>query len=443
MVSDLDAIVAIYKDTETFVSSGAFPDTVKTLFGSESLLFIDGEGHARKRASVRSAFSPQLFSLYFRPIFTSAQHLWQNVSQQVHEEGPISLHQAITDHYLRVIIQITSGLDMTANAEGEHECHRILKLFKEFTEGMFSVPVGPIWNRAMNARRELHRLYKDLIRERLVHNAHEIEKMRESGDKLPHVVKKDLKKGSLDILTVAVAFSSLETGPGHVHDEAVLSDLADLVLLLWFAGSFTTASSTLSAIMEMSFETSIMQRLRAEQEGIMETAGSEEVTTAQVFREMPLLDSYISEIFRMYPASPTIFRKVNKDAMVCGHLIKAGETIGLDSWGGQRNSKYFADPDTLKVDRFMPDSKERPIRLVTFGSSGSPHYCLGSALSRINMKATLAILLREYDLAVDMTQSRKYDAIPHVQPTSGVRIVQCSKRDSNFVKSKLWALPGM
>ena len=430
MISDLDTMAKCYRNSEVFRSAGAFPPNLSILFGDRSMFILDGSDHTAKRASVQAAFTPQLFPLYFEPMTASAREFWDEVSTGLQSGNPVTLSTVMKNHYLRLIIRITSGQSFAGGNAISEEFTRLRDLFENLNAGMFTIMLGPVWNRSIAARGELLGIYEALIRERLETQADVIENIRSYGDRLSSLSKKDLRTGTLDILTVAIACSPLPTGGRADLDEAILRELGELVLLLWFAGYSTQVATTLSCVMEIGFDSNIRQRLRAEQDEIVEASGSQEMTFAQVTKQMPLLDSFISEMLRLYPPAATILRKTSEEIVVCNHLIPAGENIGLDAWGGQRNPKYFSNPDSLKLDRFMSDSVEQASSLISFGASGGPHFCVGAALARISMKVTLSTLLRYHDVELDGLQRRDYIEIPDMRPASGVIVSNLSKRNS-------------
>lgn len=420
VVTDIETIHEVYKNTAVFQSKGAFPPTLTILFGKEALFVLDGEKHREKRGTIQQAFSPALFPLYFEPIIQSAYKFWDNVSGELAGKESITLSGMIKDHYLRVIVSVTTG-QKVGGSNGDFL--QVRQRFVTLAKGLFSLIITPTMAKAKRAQWELVKSYKNEMRRRLKEDGDVIDSLREAGDKLALVARRMMKSGKLDILTVAIAFSPLKTGDGN-HDERVLQELAELLLLMWFAGYTTQSSGTLGCIMEMEVDGRIRERLRKEQEEIMERHGSSEITIEQVMKEMPLLDSYIYEILRVRPPVPVIFRKAIADTSLLGHEIRRGDVIGLDAWGAQRNEKYFEDGNKIVMDRFEGGDTSK---VLAFGSSKGPHYCVGAALAKVSMKVTLCVLLREYDIELD-EQDMGYMSIPENQPREGVRLRKCTRR---------------
>ena len=211
-------------------------------------------------------------------------------------------------------------------------------------------------------------------------------------------------------------------------DDRELDDVAFLMLLLWFAGYTTQSTTTMSALMEMHFHEDVRARLTIEQEALIDSAGNRQLTHQQVTQAMPLLDSYISEVMRLYPAVPMLARSLTTDSEIHGYRVNEGSRIILDILTSQRDAKYYEKPEQLKIDRFLRSKNPLQHEIIAFGPPGGAHFCLGAALARVNMKVTMSTLLRFYDIELDQFQNRKYAFLPDVRPASGVKVVSCRRK---------------
>ena len=424
IVTDMSAINQIYKDTKTFVSRAAYPKMFLQVFGNDALFALDGHRHKQKRLTVAPAFSPYLFDLYFQPLVTRAKNLWSEVEADMEKKQTIKLEKYVREHYLRQIMRVTTGSEKTTYLSFEEirdNCYNV-------PSGVFFSEVKPIVNAAMKSRRILIDAYSELVKEKLVKSADKIDQLRSLGDNLATEARQSLKDGDLDILTVAIALSPLKTGPGQTYDPAVLEELAQLILLLWLAGYATQATSTLSSMLTMGSDKEIWKRLVAEQDALVKKYNDKEITNRQVMKEMPLLDSFYTEILRMSPPAVTFFRKTSCDTSVLGHFIPKDSMVTIDVWAAQMNDKYYENADNFIIDRFLNKDVKPPPSIYAFGVPGGAHYCIGAALAKVSVKTTLAVLLRHYEFSLSPKQSKEFIAYPEQRPVSGVIIDSFKRR---------------
>ncbi|MGW3965026.1 cytochrome P450 [Amycolatopsis sp. NPDC005003] len=94
-------------------------------------------------------------------------------------------------------------------------------------------------------------------------------------------------------------------------------------------------------------------------------------------------------------------RTATRDVELRGRHIKAGEKVVMWFASGNRDEDVFADPYTFDVTR-------KPNDHVTFGK-GSPHFCLGNNLARMEIRLmfeTLLPRLRRIERAGDVRRVR-------------------------------------
>lgn len=100
-----------------------------------------------------------------------------------------------------------------------------------------------------------------------------------------------------------------------------------------------------------------------------------------------LIPSAVEEALRMYPAFGHFRRTATKDVELGGASIKAGDKVILWYPSANREEQLYEDPD-----RF--DAARNPEHMA-FGGGGR-HYCLGTALARLELRILLEETLRRY-----------------------------------------------
>lgn len=199
-------------------------------------------------------------------------------------------------------------------------------------------------------------------------------------------------------------------------------------IVLRFAGFDTGTSTSLSAFFELGLDYRIHEELRAEQDAVVRRLGTK-ITYNQILNEMPLLDSYIREIIRLYPAGSGVFRRSKTDIELCGVRVSAGTKVYIDHAGAGRDPSFYIDPENIILDRHVKRPAYTPPKIIGFGVPGSAHFCLGAQLASAMLKTELAISLREYDFELVHGQKRIYGIFPHVVPRSGVLVEKFEPRE--------------
>jgi cytochrome P450 len=93
------------------------------------------------------------------------------------------------------------------------------------------------------------------------------------------------------------------------------------------------------------------------------------------------------EVLR-YTAVSSLFRVqiVTEDLELGGVAMRAGDSLMAIPWVGNRDPRAFPNPNVFDIDR------PQPAPHLTFGFG--PHFCLGSALGKMQVELSLATLLR-------------------------------------------------
>jgi cytochrome P450 len=100
-----------------------------------------------------------------------------------------------------------------------------------------------------------------------------------------------------------------------------------------------------------------------------------------------LIPSAVEESLRMFPAFAHFRRTATCDTELHGQKIKEGEKVVMWYVSSNRDETRFEDPDRFDVKR---DTEHQ-----AFGAGGR-HFCLGTALARLELKIMLEETLKRY-----------------------------------------------
>lgn len=118
-------------------------------------------------------------------------------------------------------------------------------------------------------------------------------------------------------------------------------------------------------------------------------------------RERPrLISSAIEEVLRWASPPMHVMRTATADVRLGGAAIVAGERVVVWIPACNRDGSVFAAPDAFVIDR-------RPNPHLSLG--GGPHYCIGAALARLELRCLLQALLprvRRFELTGAAVRAR-------------------------------------
>jgi cytochrome P450 len=108
---------------------------------------------------------------------------------------------------------------------------------------------------------------------------------------------------------------------------------------------------------------------------------------AELVADPSLVPGAVEEVLRMEPPGPFVGRYVTKDAEFYGQKVPAGSALLCMVGAANRDPERFPDPEKFDVRR-----KKNLMLTFILG----PHYCLGSALARMEGRVALEELLKRW-----------------------------------------------
>ncbi|MEI2701371.1 MAG: cytochrome P450 [Baekduia sp.] len=115
-----------------------------------------------------------------------------------------------------------------------------------------------------------------------------------------------------------------------------------------------------------------------------------------------LVPSAVEEALRMFPAFAHFRRTATKDTVLGGQEIKEGEKVVMWYASSNREEERYADPHRFDVTR-NPEHQ-------AFGAGGR-HFCLGTALARLELRILVEETLRRYP-QMELVGRRRYSISP-------------------------------
>lgn len=332
------------------VATAGSRDTLRYLLG-DSLLNLDGPRHRRVRSTMNAPFSPR--GLAESQTGRCILQVVRDRAQRWTTQAEVHAHDEMKEMALDVVLRI-SGV-------GEHDLPTWRTKYSQVLLGLLPIqwdfPLSPR-RRALQATAWLNSAIAQMIA---------TARASSQGEGLLH----------------ALAHARNESGQPLSSEE-----LIDNVRLLFLAGHETTATTTAWAVLQLSQQPALWDRL------LLEANEAPAIpTTLAEAKAFPLCEAIFRESVRMYGPAWFIERRTTEPIEHAGKPIPAHTAIAVapSLWG--RDAAQFADPDRFHPDRWLHRPALTPIELSQFG--GGAHFCLGYHLAWLESVAFLVALARQ------------------------------------------------
>lgn len=196
-------------------------------------------------------------------------------------------------------------------------------------------------------------------------------------------------------------------------------EITGLLIAIMMAGHHTSAGTGTWVIIELLRNPQYLGRLRVELDAVW-PRGTE--LTYDRLRQMRFLGDVLKEVLRLHPPLIFLLRKVLREFRYSSYVVPEGHMLCSAPVVSHRLGSVFEDPDAFDPDRFLRGEADNPFAWIPFG--GGKNKCTGNAFGLLQLKAIIAVLLREYDFAlVDPPKSYRdnYNAAT-VMPKGPVRV---------------------
>ncbi|XP_030767023.1 probable cytochrome P450 6a14, partial [Sitophilus oryzae] len=184
---------------------------------------------------------------------------------------------------------------------------------------------------------------------------------------------------------------------GNEASNSITDDEIIAQCFVFFAAGFETSSTTTTyAMLELSQNQDIQEKLRAEIKDVLEK--HEGVITYEAIMEMTYLEMVVNETLRKYPPVPFIPRYCTKDYHVPGTdvIIKEGTQVQIPAWGIQTDPEYFPNPEKFNPENFSAENKSKIPEMAFIPFGEGPRMCIGLRFGKIQSKLALVSLLKNF-----------------------------------------------
>ncbi len=374
---DANRTLMLTRRSEFLFGEGYAQTAVRSVFRN-SIMLLDGEDHRRARAIL----VPAVDRLHVRDNARRVHEIWSARADALADGASHDAYTVAQRTTFDVAANVLTGLQLGAESEA------FRPHFEALIEGIMAptnvrVPFGRL-DRAMRAREKLAELLRPKVQQ--------------------------ARQRPADGLVGQLAHYRDDDGTPLPDDEVI-----EHLLLLFWAGYDTTASSATWILRVLADRPDLQDRLRTE---LIDAVG-DDVESIEASRDLPTLTYFLMEIERMYPSALFFPRVAAHDLEYEGHHIPEGTPVFYSPYMSHRDPARYTNPDVFDLDRWSPDGPgERPKGSWLVGFGGGPRVCLGKPFARLQLKLMLHALLSRYRIEPDARYPHSVMGLPVHHPVN-------------------------
>uniref|UniRef100_A0AAT9UU19 Cytochrome P450 6PZ10 n=1 Tax=Maconellicoccus hirsutus TaxID=177089 RepID=A0AAT9UU19_MACHI len=193
-----------------------------------------------------------------------------------------------------------------------------------------------------------------------------------------------------------------QIGDKFVKSDVVMTNvsLAAQALLFFGAGSDTASTTLAYALLELSLNPAMQDKLRQEINHVLAT--NDDQFTYEAMKQTKYMDMVIAETLRKYPPAPTLMRKSNENYKILNTniIIPAGTSITIPIFGIHSDEKYYDNPEEFRPERFTKEEVAKRMNYTYLPFGGGPRVCIAERFAKIKVKIAMVYALKDFSYRV-------------------------------------------
>ena len=211
-------------------------------------------------------------------------------------------------------------------------------------------------------------------------------------DNIKHVMKNRKQCGTRMDDMLQLMMDAAESGDDRITDE----DIAANAFIFLLGGYETTAITMTMAAFLLAKHPEEQRKLHAEISTVWNTSGDEQLNYEHVSK-FKRTEAFLLETLRMFPPVITMVSRLgNEDITVGGYTIQRGVRVQAAVMEIHMDERFWPEPERFSPERFIDTNASSQPHYLPFGAG--PKMCMGKRFALLEMKITLAHLLKNYEL---------------------------------------------
>ena len=335
-----------------------FYQLAEQIIGQNILTTNDMDFWTKHRKIMAGLFQPQSVQGMGKDIIDEVEQFIHNIQKN----KALCLNEMATKLTLHVISRLLFSM-----AISEEQIQQLAELLNYFSNLLikkrqpFSLPIIPWLNPSF---RHSHSEFKQLIQT---------------------IIQANDNNNKDDLLNRLTSYRCPVTSKALTNDE-LFSESA----LMLFAGHETTANALTWLFITLSKYPGIRRNLQNEIHQVLHNKPLE----VDDLEKMPLLQSVVMEVLRLFPSFPAVPRYSLKDDEIDGYHIPAKSMIVINIAMIQRHPEFWSNPEGFMPERFINDKPQNKYAYLPF--INQHRVCIGKNLAFLELQIITAMLLQKF-----------------------------------------------
>ncbi|XP_046749123.1 cytochrome P450 4C1-like [Diprion similis] len=410
--------VSVILRSKTLITKSEIYSFIQPWLGT-GLITSTGETWHQHRKLITPTFHFNILEEYSVVMFEKAEVLKKCIETELkrNPEEPIDMYVFVTKCALDIICEAAMGVNINvkkdenlaySTAIERISSHAIERLFRPWLHNDWLYYQTQRGKEFQHLVETAHKFTNKVISEKKM--AQKIPRQNNPDEN--YKFEKPKRQAFLDHLLDACEREKMPLTDDELRQEV------DTFL---FAGHDTSAATMGWALFCIGNNPEVQEKIHEEHFRIF--GDSKEPATLQQINELRYLERVIKETLRLFPAVPSVSRKITEDTEIAGYKVLKGSLASILIHYVHRHPNHWPNPDKFDPDRFLPENSQgrHPYAYIPF--SAGPRNCIGQKFSLLEQKIVLTAILREWKVksALKYEEAKCYNDFI-LRPQDGIKI---------------------
>jgi cytochrome P450 len=206
----------------------------------------------------------------------------------------------------------------------------------------------------------------------------------------------------------------------HDEDGSRMNDrqLRDEVMTIFLAGHETTALTLSWAWYLLAENPEAEAKFHKELDEVL----GQRLPTVDDLARLKFTEMIAKESMRLYPPAYALGREAIEECEIGGYRVPAGAQVFMFQWATQRDSRFFADPDAFRPQRWTEEFSNTLPKYAYFPFGGGPRACIGNYFAMMEIVMLLATIGQRFRFSLVPDHAVTLMPAMSLRPANGIKV---------------------